>query len=197
MGEGIINMLNVITTGRNAAIILSNNSLSRNFELETGAPQGNSPPPLQYVFAEQIAIFKLELDPQIASIFAHHLVPRPFPAIVPAIVPQIPEPVLNPLIAQPAIPPLIVPPPNEGILIPADENGAFCNESNRKTNIVDSFADDKTATFIAEREALVAITGILDDFGTFSGLVCNKKKSAIMFVGGGGSKKPTRLSKGI
>ena len=76
IGENFSKMLNLITTGRNATIIFDDSSLSRQFQLETGAPQGNSPSPLQYNFCEQIAILKLELDPRIASIYNHHLIPR-------------------------------------------------------------------------------------------------------------------------
>ena len=76
IGENFSKMLNLITTGRNATIIFDDGSLSRQFQLETGAPQGNSPSPLQYNFCEQIAILKLELDPRIASIYNHHLIPR-------------------------------------------------------------------------------------------------------------------------
>ena len=56
LGNNFIRMLNLITTGRNATIIFDDGSLSRQFLLETGAPQGNSPSPLQYNLCEEIAI---------------------------------------------------------------------------------------------------------------------------------------------
>ena len=83
IGENFSNLLQLITTGRNATIMFDDGSHSRQFSLETGAPQGNSPSPLQYNFCEQIAILKLELDPRIASVYNHHLVPRPVPLAVP------------------------------------------------------------------------------------------------------------------
>ena len=78
-------MLNLITIGRNATIMFDDGSLSRQFSLETGAPQGNSPSPLQYNLCEQIAILKIELDPRIASVYNHMLIPYPLPAIVPEV----------------------------------------------------------------------------------------------------------------
>ena len=94
-------MLNLITTGRNATIIFDDGSLSRQFYLENGAPQGNSPSPLQYNFCEQIAILKLELDPRIASIYNHHLIPRnqvpPLLGPNPAPLAPVPDPVPIPV----------------------------------------------------------------------------------------------------
>ena len=71
IGPSFSKLLNLITTGRNATIILDNNSLSRQFSLETGAPQGNAPSPLQYNFCEQIALLKIELDLRISSVYNH------------------------------------------------------------------------------------------------------------------------------
>ena len=94
IGVNFSKMLNLITTGRNATIIFDDGSLSRQFQLETGAPQGNSPSPLQYNFCEQIAILKLELEPRIASIYNHHLIPRNQvpPILGPNVLPQAPVP---------------------------------------------------------------------------------------------------------
>ena len=78
LGEQFIKILNLITTGRNATIIFDDCSLSRQFNLETGAPQGNSPSPLQYNLCEQIAILKIEMDPEIASVYNHMLIPNQF-----------------------------------------------------------------------------------------------------------------------
>ena len=60
----------------------------------------------------------------------------------------------------------------------------FALESNRETDKVESFADDKTTTFLATRAGLEAICEILAVFANFSGLKCNMDKSSIMFVGG-------------
>ena len=100
ISENFSKLLNLVTTGRNASIIMDNNTLTRTFNLETGAPLGNSPSLLQYNFCEQIALIKIELDPRIASVYNHMLVPRdlmPVPAPVQAILlpgPQVPDPAL-------------------------------------------------------------------------------------------------------
>ena len=59
----------------------------------------------------------------------------------------------------------------------------FRMESNRETDKVESFADDKTVTFLATEEGLIAVCEILRDFESISGLACNMDKSVIMLVG--------------
>ena len=59
----------------------------------------------------------------------------------------------------------------------------FSMESNRETDKVESFADDKTVTFLATLEGLSAVREILQQFESLSGLSCNMDKSVIMFVG--------------
>ena len=86
------------------------------------------------------------------------------PALVPAQVP-VPDPPPRPPAPDPA-PPAPVPP----------EWGPFDLESNRETDKVESFADDKTATFKATRAGLSAICKILKNFALFSGLRCNLEK---------------------
>ena len=143
-----------------------------------GALQGNSPSPLQYNFCEQIALIKIELDPRIASVYNHMLVPRDeFPLEVPE---QVPVPAHVPVPDLPPGPPGL----NPALPAPArPEWGPFDLESNRETDKVESFADDKTATFKATRAGLLAICDILENFALFSGLRCNLEKSAIMYVG--------------
>ena len=177
IGPNFVKMLNLITTGRNATIIFDDQSLSRQFALETGAPQGNSPSPLQYNFCEQIALIKIELDPRIGSVYNHHLVPRPLNGLLP-----FPAPVQDPdpdPVPAPQHNPAVFP------IRPARMvHDPFALESNRETDKVESFADDKTTTFLATRAGLEAICEILADFANFSGLKCNMDKSSIMFVGG-------------
>ena len=98
IGETFARKLHLITAGRNATIKFDDCSLSRSFALETGAPQGNSPSPIQYNLCEQIAIIKIELDPRIASVYNHHLVPELLPVLLPV---QAPVPVPAPDPAQP------------------------------------------------------------------------------------------------
>jgi hypothetical protein len=75
-GENFINMMDTLGTNRNAAIIFEDGTISENFELETGRPQGNGPSLLQYNMGEEILLLKIELDPVIASVFQHALAPR-------------------------------------------------------------------------------------------------------------------------
>ena len=188
IGPNFSRVLNLITTGRNACIILDDNSLSRQFALETGAPQGNAPSPLQYNFCEQIALLKIELDPRVASVFNHMLVPR--------LPPQLLRHDGDPVVPDPAIGLDPAPAPAQAIApdpVRRDPHGIwnpFELESNRETDKVDSFADDKTATFLATREGLIAVQEILDNFAGFSGLRCNTEKSAIMYVGDDGPPPP-------
>ena len=59
----------------------------------------------------------------------------------------------------------------------------FSCESNRETDKVESFADDKTVTFLATREGLQVLCNLLDQFSNISGLSCNLDKSALMYIG--------------
>ena len=166
-------------------ILLDDNSLSRQFALETGAPQGNAPSPLQYNFCEQIALIKIELDPRIASVYNHMLAPRIgdlFPVAGAPDLLERPDPAPRPG-PVPAPVPLREP-------VQARVHDPFALESNRETDKVESFADDKTATFRATGEGLAAICEILENFASFSGLRCNMEKSAIMYVGDNGPPPP-------
>ena len=62
-GPTIRNWLTLYGTNRTACIMLENGTLSRNFNLERGRPQGDNISP-----SLQILIFKLELDPCILGI---------------------------------------------------------------------------------------------------------------------------------
>ena len=75
-GNNFIDMLRTITENRTASIIFDDGSFSEIFNLECGAPQGNSPSPIQYNIGQQILLFRIELDPAIASVYNHLLPPR-------------------------------------------------------------------------------------------------------------------------
>jgi hypothetical protein len=105
---------------------------------------------------EQILLFKLELCPEIASVFNHYLIPRQQLAID-----FIPDPVLE--VAEP--------------------DQEFRNESNRETDNSDAFADDTSILTLFTFTALLALKTCLEEFGTFSGLKCNIEKTVLMQVG--------------
>ena len=176
IGETFARKLHLITAGRNATIKFDDCSLSRSFALETGAPQGNSPSPIQYNLCEQIAIIKIELDPRIASVYNHHLVPELLPVLLPV---QAPVPVPAP---DPGHPEPFLPVPVRG----QEPTDPFFFESNRETDKVESFADDKTVTFLATPDGINAVCTILEQFATISGLFCNTDKSFIMYIGSDG-----------
>ena len=62
IGDVFIKMLRTITENRTASIIFEDGSVSKQFQLQTGAPQGNSPSPVQYNIGEQILILKLIIN---------------------------------------------------------------------------------------------------------------------------------------
>jgi len=67
-GESFIDMMNTLGCNRTARVILEDGSLSRDFNLERGRPQGDSPSPRQYNIGEQILLLKLEFNPLIEGI---------------------------------------------------------------------------------------------------------------------------------
>jgi hypothetical protein len=75
-GPRFINLMNTLCTNRTACIAFDDGSLSSNFDLERGDAQGNTPSPILYNIAQQIFLLKLELCPEIKSVFNNHLVPR-------------------------------------------------------------------------------------------------------------------------
>ena len=75
-GDYFINMLETVGKNRTATIILDDGSYSQSINLESGRPQGENLSPCQYNIANQIMLFRLELDPKLASVFQHFLVPK-------------------------------------------------------------------------------------------------------------------------
>jgi hypothetical protein len=79
LGPRIRSWLATIGTGRNAQILLANDELSLAFQLEKGHAQGDAPSPFLYNMAAQICIWKVELDPEIVSVYDPTLRPNPDP----------------------------------------------------------------------------------------------------------------------
>jgi hypothetical protein len=98
---------------------------------------------------EEIVLLKIELDPEIASIFQHHLLPR-F--------------ALD-----------LVPDPRRGG-IDADYNVHLSQESARETDKADSFADDNSSTTLATFRSLNRLNEVIVEFGNFSGLKSKLRK---------------------
>jgi hypothetical protein len=106
---------------------------------------GNTPSPILYNMAQQIFLFKLELCPEIKSVFLNHLVPRPiqFNDANPW-----PQPVR--LAVENNQDPDHI--PNQEIL-PVE----FRNESGRETDKAEGFADDTTGMSLFELESLACL----------------------------------------
>jgi hypothetical protein len=70
----------LLCKSRTACIIFDDGNLAKNFDLNSGRPQGENLSPIQYNICNQILLFKLELDPGIRSLFQAVFGPNaPFP----------------------------------------------------------------------------------------------------------------------
>jgi hypothetical protein len=68
-GNNFINMMETIGTGRTATILYEDSTYSQEILLERCRPQGDGPSPIQYNMAEGILLIKIELDPNVASVY--------------------------------------------------------------------------------------------------------------------------------
>jgi hypothetical protein len=148
--------MDTIGTGRTASIIFEDSSISAEFNLETGRPQGDGPSPLQYNMGQEIVLIKIELDPRIASIFQHALLPRFAMDLVPD-------------------------PRRKGV--DANYNDHLSQESNRETDKADGFADDNSSATLANLESLNALKEICSEFSLISGLQSNAEKTTLLQIG--------------
>jgi exonuclease III len=140
-GDEFINIMDTIGTGRTASIIYDDGSLSPEFDLETGRPQGDGPSPLQYNMGEEIVLLKIELDPRVRSVYQHNLLPRFAMDLVPD-------------------------PRRKGIDI--DYNVHFSQASHRETDKADGFADDNSTATEANIGSLQALKDICTEFSGFT-----------------------------
>jgi exonuclease III len=76
VGDLMLDIMDTLGTNRTSRIIFDDNTLSRPIKLGTGRPQGDVPSPLQFNAGNQILLFKLELDPEILSIYFQAELPR-------------------------------------------------------------------------------------------------------------------------
>ncbi len=152
-GENFRKILNTIGTGRTAAIIFEDGSLSNNFNLETGRTQGDGPSPLLYNMGEQILLLKIELDPSISSVYQHQIVPRFAMDLVP-------DPKLKGR--------------------DASYNLHLAAESDRSTDKADSFADDNSTVTLANAASLGNLKNFVEEFAGFSGLHSNADKTTLL-----------------
>ncbi len=155
-GGEFINMMDTIGTRRSASIMFEDGSISENFDLETGRPQGDCPSPLQYNMGEEIVLLKIELDPRVASVFQYAFLPRFAMNLEPD-------------------------PHRRGM--DSDYNIHLAEESNRETDKADGFADNNNTATLANFVCLDALREIISDFAKFSGLKSNVDKTTLMQIG--------------
>jgi len=165
-GPNMQKWLRLLGTKRTACIILDDNSYTRNFSLGRGSAQGDNISPDTFNFGDQILIFKIELDPEIAGVWQNF---------------QIPQIVGNPPPPEQAPDPAIAPPADEanGNLL----TDFFVHESARETGKNESLADDNTSILLLSSENLRRLKKVLDDFAEVSGLVCNYDKTCVLPIG--------------
>jgi len=75
-GPNLIRWLKLYGENRTACIILDNNEYSRSFPLERSRAQGDNISPNTFNFADQILIWKIELDPRISGIWQNLQIPQ-------------------------------------------------------------------------------------------------------------------------
>jgi hypothetical protein len=75
IGPVMIDWLSLLGENRTACIILDDGTYSRNFRLDRGRAQGDNISPNTFNFADQILIFKIELDPMINGIWKNFQIP--------------------------------------------------------------------------------------------------------------------------
>ncbi len=171
-GPKFVNMLNTLCTNCKSCITFDDGTLSSNFDSERGDTQGNTPSPVLYNLAQQIFLFKLELCPEIKSVFVNHLIPR-----------QIAAPILvnvNNAAGGGNVAEIFN---NIMMAVSDDEDICFRNESKKENGKAKGFAYDTTGLTLFDYDSLSAIKKILIDFGTFSGLQCNVDKTVLMQIG--------------
>ncbi len=76
-GPNFIRLLETLGNGRTACIAFEDGTYSTDFELKCGRAQGNTSSPTEYNMGQQILHFKIELCPEIKSLYQSHFISRP------------------------------------------------------------------------------------------------------------------------
>jgi hypothetical protein len=159
LGQPFINLLTTLGSGRTACISYDDGSISSPFDLERGRTQGNGPSPCEYNIGQQILLLKIELSPDIASVYNHLQVPRTvfgnFQQTHPSIIDATTK----------------------------ENNPCFLSESKCETDKAEGFADDTSVATIFCSDSLSALKAVLIEFARFSGLKCNMEKTSILQIG--------------
>jgi hypothetical protein len=75
-GNDFIRIIETLCNNRTACIAFDDGTVSQPFDLGRGEAQGNTPSAVLYNMGEQILLFKLELCPEVASVFNHYFDPQ-------------------------------------------------------------------------------------------------------------------------
>ncbi len=137
LGDQFINLLVTLGSGRNACLSFDDGTISAPFDLGRGRTQDNGPSPCEYNIGQQILLLKIELCPEIASVYNHLQVPRtvfgrynaPHPSIIDA--------------------------------VNLENNSCFKSESRCETDKTEGFADDTSVATIFSPESLGSLKKIL------------------------------------
>jgi hypothetical protein len=76
-GPNFIRLLETLGNGRTACIAFDDGTYSADFDLKCGRAQGNTSSPTEYNMSQQILLFKIELCPEIKSLYQSHFIRRP------------------------------------------------------------------------------------------------------------------------
>jgi hypothetical protein len=161
-GEYFIRLSETLGNGRNAKIIMDDGRFSEDIDLLRCRPQGDSPSPRQFNMCQQICIFKIELDPQVQSVYLTFVVPRPVGVDV----------IESDRLAT------------EDEIETAEARGYNVSQELLETKKkVSSFADDLQAAVLAKYDTLKRVKDSMLEFGVVSGLCTNVEKTTIMRIG--------------
>jgi hypothetical protein len=76
-GPNFIRLLETLGNERTACIAFEDGTYSADFELKCGRAQGNTSSPTEYNMGQQILLLKIELCPEIKSLYQSHFISRP------------------------------------------------------------------------------------------------------------------------
>jgi hypothetical protein len=161
-GDNFIKLSETLGNNRTARVILEDGIFSDPIQLERCRPQGDSPSPRQFNMCQQICIFKIELDPNIKSVYLSFVVPRPRGQLLEL------RPELVPDLAR-----------EEAVRA----GYRLSDELTTTKKKVSSFADDLTAALKSEPDTVRLVKVALEQFGTISGLRTNVEKFTMMRIG--------------
>jgi hypothetical protein len=77
-GPKFIKLMETLGNNRTACIAFDDGSHSAEITLECGRAQGNTSSPVEYNMAQQIVLFKIELCPEVQSVYQNHFIARPY-----------------------------------------------------------------------------------------------------------------------